>query len=92
VLAASATLTAIRNWHRVSGNGGAVTLGNPAIADGQANGQILLLTGTHASNTVTLLDANNVRLNGNITLGLYDALFLIWDDTVGDWIEVARTQ
>lgn len=92
VLAAGATLTPIRNWHRIAGNGGAVTLGNPSIANGVADGQILVITGTHATNTVTIDDASNVRLNGSITIGLYDALFLIWDLAVGDWIEIGRNQ
>lgn len=92
-LSAGGTLTTTRNWHRIQGNGAAVTLSTgTAIANGAANGQLLLLTGTHATNTVTLNDAANTRLNGNITLGLYDALLLIWDSAIGDWIELARNQ
>src|SRR3990167_3483248 len=71
--------------------GGAVTISsNPSIAYG-INGQILVLRGSHATDTITLTDGNGMLLAGTITLGLNDVLVLYYDGTVtNDWIEVAR--
>lgn len=92
VLAAAATLTPANVVHKVSGSGGAVTLsGTTAIANGSVNGQVLILQGDHATNTVTIQNGANVQLRGEIVLGLYDFLCLRWDTTIGDWIEMSRS-
>lgn len=72
--------------------GGAVTMtSNPTIADG-INGQILILRGSHATDTITLTDGNGMQLNGNITLGLNDTITLYYDGFIAnDWIEITRS-
>jgi len=87
-LAAGATLTPTKSVHRVQGNGGAVTLGATAIANGTIEGQLLILVGQSDSNSVTITHGSNVRLNGNVTLALDDVLWLRWDGT--DWMELSR--
>lgn len=90
-LAAAATLTVTHPWHRVNGSGGAVALdGTTAIGDGFENGQLLVLTGTDAVNTVEVPDGANTDLNGKIVLGLGDAIFLIWDNARSVWQELTR--
>jgi len=63
--------------------GGAVTLtSNPSIADG-INGQILILRGSSATDTVTLQDTSfGMVLNGNCTLALDDTLILYYDGII----------
>ena len=70
-----------------------ITLGNPAISDGKASGDILILENISPTYYVQINDNAGVRLGG--TLGyrkLYqnDTLTLIWDGTTGitDWIEI----
>ncbi len=89
-LNAAATLTPNGSHVRVGGNGGNITLnGTTGIANGSRVGQILLLIGSSDANSVTLNDGANVQLAGgaNRTLGLNDALTLIWNGT--DWIETS---
>jgi len=91
-LAASATLTPTASVHRVQGNGGAVTLSTgTAIANGAEDGQTLVLVGAHATNTVSVRHGANTALNGNITLGLDEAITLRWDEATGDWAEESRS-
>lgn len=90
-LAASATLTPTHPVHRVDGSGGAVTLdGTTAIADGSVAGQVLVLIGTHATNTVKVPNSANTRLNGSVTLALGDVIILWWDSTDSNWVEFTR--
>lgn len=90
-LAAGATLSQSSCRHRISGSGGAVTLSAvTAIADGVADGILLQLCGTNDTNTVTVLDGANTRLNGNWTGGLGDTILLEWDAADSNWWEVLR--
>lgn len=92
-LAGSATLTPTASWHRISGSGGAVTLNaTTAIADITATGgTVLLLTGQSDTNTVTIPNAANTALNGNVTLANGESLLLIWDSTSSLWREIGRS-
>ena len=87
------TLTPITPWHRISGTSGAISLNTiTAIGDGSKDGQILVLSGTSATNTVVVPDGANTLLNGEAVLGLHEALVLIWcTATGGDWIELFRS-
>jgi len=79
---------------RVAGDGGATVLDtDPAIADGGKDGQILILQGTHDTNTVQIADACNTALSGNVafTLGLGDTLSLVWDAGSSIWWELSRS-
>lgn len=91
-LAAAATLTPTATLHRVQGTPGAVTLSAATpIAAGAFNGQLLLLTGAHAANTVTIQTGGNVDLNGDITLGLGQSVMLVWNSTRSAWEELNRS-
>lgn len=87
------TLTPITPWHRIAGTSSAVELSTiTAIGDGSKDGQLLVLTGTSATNTVVVPDGANTILNGEAVLGLHEALVLIWcTATGGDWIELFRS-
>lgn len=88
-LAASATLTPTHPEQLVSGSGGAVTLSvTNAIADGSQVGEVFKIKGTSASNTVTIPDGANTKLNGAAIIGLNTYLTVEWDGS--DWCEVAR--
>ncbi|MHC4715240.1 MAG: hypothetical protein ACYTAN_18550 [Planctomycetota bacterium] len=90
-LAADATLTASRVVHLVSGSGGAVTLNaTTAIADGGKDNQIAILIGTSDSNTVTILDGANTKLNGRVTLGEGEVMIVLWRDAASYWVELFR--
>lgn len=90
-LAAGATLTPSQLWNRIQGDGGAVVLSTgTAIADGLVDGQLLLLTGEHADNTVMIPSGANTRLNGDARLGLGCSLFLAWSASTSEWCEIAR--
>ena len=90
-LAGSATLTPLSCRVKLTGSGGAVTLDSTtAIADGEFEGQILELQGTSDSNTVTIWDASNVGINGDITLYQDTVISLIWDVTRDLWVERFR--
>ena len=66
----------------------AITLGNPAIDDGKAAGDMLILENI-STNPVTITDNTNVQLydNSSRTLGTNDTLKLIFNST--DWLEVS---
>lgn len=65
---------------------GAVTLGNPAIADGKSPGDLLILENT-STNSITLNDNTNVQLeSSSIILSQNDILTLLWDGS--DWVEI----
>ncbi len=90
-IADTATLTPLTTVHRISGTGAAATLdGTTAITDGSIDGQWLLLIGNDNTNTVTIDDAANTRLNGQVILTLGDVIILIWDSTASEWQEIAR--
>lgn len=87
---ASGTITPTHPQHVISGNGSAVTLSaTTAISDGSKTGEILVLKGNSDTNTVTILDGANTKLNGSITLALNDKIELEWDGT--DWVERWRS-
>ena len=88
------TITVANTIVRVVGDGAAVVLDtNPAIADGTADGQLLILQGTSDANTVQIADAVNTALSGGVamTLGQNDTLTLIWDSGESLWLEQSRS-
>jgi hypothetical protein len=83
---------------KVVGSGGAVTLtSTPSITAPVADGQFLLIQGTHDTNTLTVQDsgtlpASGLRLGANTrALGLGDILLLTWDAAQNSWFEVSYT-
>jgi len=83
---------------RVEGSGGAVLLAstpNIAVAD---DGTEIVIIGANNIKTLELQDETNLvgsglRLAGglNVVLGLYDTLSLVYDATVGYWLETSRS-
>ena len=101
-IATGATLSVTNNRHDIqgtdgSGGGAAVTLAGltEVTGDGHAlkDGQTLLLVGTHDTHTVEMDSddgAGSWVLNGDMILGLNDAIYLMWDSTATKWIELSR--
>lgn len=90
-LAAGATLTPTYPWHHIQGDGGAVTLSAvTAIADGEVDGQLLRLTCSHATYSVTVPDGANTDLNGPAIVEQGQSLLLQWNATDSVWEEVSR--
>ena len=90
--AAGATLTALTPVHKVEGTSGAVTLdATTSITDGQVDGQRLTLIGTSDTNTVTINDATNTRMNGQVIITLGDVINFRWDSTASEWQELGRS-
>ena len=78
-----------REFQFIAGNAGPVVVtANPQIEPGTIIGQELLLTGTHASNTVSLANGTGLLLNGSCVLALGSTLYLIWDGNT--WREISR--
>lgn len=91
-LIASDAILSSRSFRNVAGSGGAVTLtSNPQIATGAA-GTIIIVRGTSDTNTLTIIDGNGVKLNGNVncTLGVDDFIAFTATDT-GFWCELFRS-
>jgi len=90
--AASATLTVNGTLILVSGSGGAVSLDSTTpITNGEFHGQLLVLSGTSDSNTVTIESGGtNMKMNGDVTLKDSNTINLWWDNTNTFWREIGR--
>lgn len=55
------------------------------------NGQIITIIGSSDSNTLTLDDGTGLRLTGQCVLGISDNITLLYEGTIGDWIEISRS-
>jgi len=66
---------------------------DPAINDGIADGQIVIIQGTADANLVTIADNCNTQLAGgvNFSLGDGDTIMLMWDSDYSMWIEISRS-
>ena len=62
---------------------------DPQIANG-TTGQIITIIGSSDSNTLTLDDGAGLQLSGQCVLGASDSITLLYEGTIGDWIELAR--
>ena len=88
----------LKGFIKVQGSGGAVTVtATPSIAAGEA-GQLLILVGASDTNTLTLQDESSLASSGlqlaggaNVTLGLYDTLFLVYSNAGNKWCEISRS-
>jgi len=63
---------------------------DPQIANG-TSGQIITIIGSSDTNTLTLDDAAGLRLTGQMVLGIGDNITLFYEGTIGDWIEISRS-
>lgn len=63
---------------------------DPQIANG-TSGQIITIIGSSDTNTLTLDDTDGLRLTGQCILGIGDNITLLYEGTIGDWIEISRS-
>lgn len=63
---------------------------DPQIANG-TSGQIITIIGSSDTNTLTLDDTTGLRLTGQMVLGIGDNITLFYEGTIGDWIEISRS-
>ena len=92
-LVPGATIQPVSSYLRIRGEGGSVTLGVPQIAAGTP-GQLLTLQGVSTANKVTLVNGAGVRtkLLQPFSLGEYDTIQLIYDESSAHWVEINRSQ
>lgn len=91
-LANGGTLTPTHPVHLVSGVAGSVVLSSvTSVADGQVDGQLLILIGNSAGTAVTLQNGSNVALNGHCSLFEHEVLRLRWNLTKSTWQELYRS-
>ena len=87
-------ITVTNGIQRVAGiDADAVLDTDPAVNDGFADGQLVIIQGTADGNTVTIADNVNTQLDGgaNFTLGDGDTIQLMWDSNYSMWIEISRS-
>lgn len=63
---------------------------DPQIANG-TSGQLITIVGSSDTNTLTLDDSAGLRLTGQMVLGIGDNITLFYEGTIGDWIEISRS-
>ncbi len=93
-VADDAAITVINTIMRMVGaDADALLDTDPAVNDGIADGQIVIIQGTADGNTVTIADNVNTQLAGgaSMTLGDGDVLCLMWDSNFSMWIEQYRS-
>jgi hypothetical protein len=79
-LTASAEITSVNTFQPI---GAAGAIGTSAIAAGVQPGSLLVIENI-ANVAIVITDTGTTMLTGNITLGQYDTLGLIWDGT--NWV------
>ena len=70
---------------------GPVTLSNSLPLANRTTGMpnLVAIVGTSDTNTITIEDGGNIKLNGDIVIGQGDTLLLVWDNT-SLWVELSR--
>jgi hypothetical protein len=81
-LTASAEITSVNTFQPISAAG---AIGTSAIASGVQPGSLLVIENV-ANVAIVITDTGTTMLTGNITLGQYDTLGLIWDGT--NWVQL----
>jgi hypothetical protein len=91
-LTPGATIQPVTSYLRIRGETMPVSLGNPQIAPGYP-GQLLTLQGTADLLKVTLVNGNGLRTNRGqpFTMGNFDTIQFIYDDSSGTWVEIHRS-
>jgi hypothetical protein len=86
------TIQPLGSYIRIRGNTGPVTLGNPQIANGDP-GQLITLQGIATSVRVTLVSGAGLRTNLEkpFTLGAFDTIQFIYDESTSTWVEINRS-
>ena len=82
-----------RIMRMVGADADAVLDTDPAINDGSADGEIVIIQGTADGNLVTVADNVNTQLAGGLAMSLGDGdiLALMWDSNYSMWIELYRS-
>lgn len=64
------------------------------IGDGVYSGQQLIIVSLSSTNTITLIDNQNVQLTDGtaVTLQAYDSIILYWDAILNDWVMLHKNQ
>ena len=75
-------------FHQLTGTAARTSDTTTAVKDGGFVGQILVIEGTHDTNTITITDNANTKMAGNVILGVNDTLTLMWNGD--DWVELCR--
>jgi hypothetical protein len=88
---ASGAVTANRNYHLLAGEGGSAD-DLTDITAGVA-GQILILRAADDAVTITVKSTGNIVLSGSdmVLDNQYDTIMLLWDGTLGKWLEISRS-
>lgn len=90
-ITAASGITVTKAIMRVAGNGGAIDItADPQIVAG-TDGQIVIIQGTHDTNTVTLDDGTGLALSAQCVLAAQDNITLMYDSGDSEWIETSRT-
>lgn len=78
---------------RVTGDSGAVSTDTTTpITNGTHSGQIIIVIGSHDTNTVTLKNSGNCTLaNADFVIGNRDTITLIWVTGSNEWFELSRS-
>jgi hypothetical protein len=82
-ITASSEITSVYTYQLISAAG---NIGTSAIAAPTSNGSNLLILENVANVSIVITDTGTTMLSGNITLGQYDTLGLIWDGT--NWVQL----
>ena len=90
-ITAAGGITVTKAIMRVTGDGGAIDItADPQIAAG-TDGQVVIIQGTHDTNTVTLDDGTGLALSAQCVLAAQDNITLMYDSGDSEWIETSRT-
>jgi hypothetical protein len=90
-VANAGTLTVDRAYMKVAGDAEAATLDTTTAITAGTAGQVVILQGTSATDTLTIPTGSNVKLSGAptlIQLGLDDIIALLYDGS--QWVELYR--
>lgn len=88
VVASGGTIVPSRTFITIIAAGSVTTSTSEAIADGYADGQLLILMNDD-SNAITIKDNANTVMAGDVALGQGDTITLIW---LGDsWYQLAAS-
>lgn len=90
-ITAAGGITVTNAIMRVAGDAGPIDItADPQIAAG-TDGQMVIIQGTHDTNTVTLDNGTGLALSAQIILAAQDNISLMYDTGDAEWIELSRT-
>jgi hypothetical protein len=97
ITAVSATISANAQVVQLTANGSYTLTSAPTIANGQDGQIVTIINVDSGSDVITIQDqgtlaSSNLRLVGtSCALGPRDSIMLMYSSTVGDWVEIARS-